>query len=444
MKFIFIISFLLYPYFVYGQKELPKKILFVVDGSGSMKEQWNGEMKWTIAMQTLSHIIDSIQKSHQNISFGIRILGHQNPREEKNCTDSKLELKFNTKQDKSSLESLLSKIQPQGQTPIVYALSQAFGDFENAKETQNSIILITDGFETCDGDLCAIADSLKKKRISINPYIIGLGVQPQFHERFKCVGTFIDAKEKKEFVNIVSKVVKQNVSKTSTQIVLIDKNQNIITDPIAYTIYDTYSGNTINTYINTVGKNNRIDTQYLDPMGTYNIVSHTKYALMKKNVVLKVGMHNVVYIQMPEGKFSVKSPNVGMKSVVRYQDEILTTTPIVVENRLIENPKYEIEVMSGPMRNIKDQSVSTEAPSTVNIPAYGSLSITAPDAGVLMITDDRDNRVIQKNYKIGVVKIDLLPGKYTCIYRNDKAKSTMKSVAKAFEIISTKILELKL
>ncbi|MBK7957808.1 MAG: VWA domain-containing protein [Bacteroidetes bacterium] len=182
-----------------------QRVLFIVDGSGSMKEQWKGDSKWNIAKETLIHLIDSLSNRNRNVEFAIRILGHQFPREQEVCTDSKLEIPFVQAPNMVHIKERLESIHPQGHTPIAFSLQEAAKDFPEDKDAINTILLITDGFETCNGDPCSVAQELKKKRIAINPYIIGLGVDPKYHENFKCVGTFVDATDKISFKQIVRK-----------------------------------------------------------------------------------------------------------------------------------------------------------------------------------------------------------------------------------------------
>jgi Ca-activated chloride channel family protein len=79
-----------------NQKYKPEltRILVVLDGSGSMKENWNGRTKFQTAAALLSKVIDSIEQKNSNVEFAVRVFGYQFPREQKNCTDSKLLVPF--------------------------------------------------------------------------------------------------------------------------------------------------------------------------------------------------------------------------------------------------------------------------------------------------------------------------------------------------------------
>ena len=58
----------------------PKKtrILFLLDGSGSMNAKWENSVRMTVAKQLLSKMVDSL-KTHKNLEMALRVYGHQFP-----------------------------------------------------------------------------------------------------------------------------------------------------------------------------------------------------------------------------------------------------------------------------------------------------------------------------------------------------------------------------
>ena len=140
------------------------RILILLDASGSMKENFDGQNKFAVATSLLQHVIDSIQLKNPNVQFALRVFGHQFPKSQRNCKDTKLEVPF-AKGNADAISSKMKTVTPQGQTAIAYTLFQALSDFPSDSLSTNSIILITDGIETCDGDLCSVAEQFNKKRV---------------------------------------------------------------------------------------------------------------------------------------------------------------------------------------------------------------------------------------------------------------------------------------
>ena len=128
------------------QKMEKLDLVVVLDISGSMREDWNGKNKYTIAKQLLYKLIDSVERKNPNVEFAIRGFGFQSPNTQKNCKDSKLLVPFG-KNNATKILDALEKISPQGMTPIAYSLQQAVNDFPADDKALNSIILITDGNE---------------------------------------------------------------------------------------------------------------------------------------------------------------------------------------------------------------------------------------------------------------------------------------------------------
>jgi Ca-activated chloride channel family protein len=82
------------------QQKLPDKtrILFLLDASGSMQEQWMrpNQSRWTVAKSILTKLVDSLRQNTK-LELGLRVYGHQSPQEQKNCKDSRLEVRSKQK-----------------------------------------------------------------------------------------------------------------------------------------------------------------------------------------------------------------------------------------------------------------------------------------------------------------------------------------------------------
>ena len=203
-----------------------------------MRGKWGNETKFAIAQKMLYQMADSIQKSNPNVELALRIFGHQSHRDKNNCTDTKLEVAF-TKNAANNFRTTLNNVKPQGHTPIAYSLYQSADDFPDS-ENINSIILITDGLENCEGNPCEASAYLKEKRITINPYIIGLDIADSIKNNFDCIGTFINAKDETTFEKVLQTVVKETLSKTTLEVNLLTfDNRKFSNIPIIF--YDHFS-----------------------------------------------------------------------------------------------------------------------------------------------------------------------------------------------------------
>ena len=185
-----------------GQKQyqqIPEKtrILFLLDGSGSMLGKWERTTRMGAAKQLLSELVDSL-RSNEQVELALRVYGHQFHRRLQNCKDTKLEVGFSPKNHDLIIRKLRD-ITPQGTTPISYSLQELEKDFPTDNSYRNIVIIITDGLESCDGDPCEVSRVLQKKQIFLRPFVIGLGMNKSFDEQFDCLGRFFDATNIRSF-----------------------------------------------------------------------------------------------------------------------------------------------------------------------------------------------------------------------------------------------------
>ncbi len=88
------------------------RILFLLDGSGSMLAQWEGKQRIQVAKTILSELVDSLA-TVKNVELGLRVYGHQFNKKYQNCKDTKLEVSFAPK-NHQILKNKLQDIRPQG------------------------------------------------------------------------------------------------------------------------------------------------------------------------------------------------------------------------------------------------------------------------------------------------------------------------------------------
>ncbi len=208
------------------KKQIPQttRLLFVLDASGSMNSEWEGDTRINIARQILSDMIDSIANVPY-VEVAMRVYGHQFNFKQKNCQDSKLEVAFASRNN-TQIRTILDGLEPKGTTPIAYSLEQATKDFPNdGKDTRNVIVMITDGIEACDGDPCAISRGLQEKGVFLKPFIVGMGIEPKYARGFDCMGRFFNAKTSKQFKGFLQEVVKQTLGKTTVTVELLDDKE---------------------------------------------------------------------------------------------------------------------------------------------------------------------------------------------------------------------------
>ncbi len=407
------------------------RVLFVVDASGSMVGKWNEKTKFDIAKNLLFHTLDSLELSGENIEFGLRLFGHQSPRQKNDCNDSKLEVPF-ARNNAQAFKKLLDKVKNQGQTPIAYSLFEALNDFPDDPMAKNVMILITDGLETCDGDPCSVSSVLQGKHIALRPFIIGLGMGKEGEDYFKCLGTYYDAVDEISFQNTLNVVISQALNNTTTQVNLLDSYGNPTETDVEITFYNHFSKRVDYSFVHSLDYYGFPDTLDINPVGIYDMTVHTTPPVVKRNIEIIPGKHNIIAVPAPQGQLILKiKGSMGFASIpciIRQtgKDEIIAVQNFNSIKKLLVGT-YDLEILTLPRlyyNNVKiEQSKNTE----IDIPTQGTLNLSVSRPGILSVYIKRNN-TLERVYEIKYIKspqsVRLQPGSYWVVYRPYQFKRT--------------------
>lgn len=167
-------------------------ILFIVDFSNSMNENFGRDTKISVAFSTMKEILAEIP---QNTKVGLRVYGHKvGIVSGKSCRASEL-ISPIVPNNTVNLYNQLTSVTPVGWTPITYALKQAvFVDFAG-NNSKKRIILISDGGENCDESPCDFIIELMKYRNDIKIDVIALAIgDKEANNQLKCVSLVTSGK----------------------------------------------------------------------------------------------------------------------------------------------------------------------------------------------------------------------------------------------------------
>lgn len=172
-----------------------------------MAEEWApGRTRFQQAGRFILALVDSLSKANDEVEFGLRVFGHQYPAQQKNCYDTKLEIKF-SRYNTVQMEARLEALHGYGVSPIAYSLSEAaMEDFANENKYAYSIVLVTDGGESCDGDICKVVNDLLQRKIFFRPYIVSLVDYAPLRDLYRCLGTFLTVANEREMPVTASKI----------------------------------------------------------------------------------------------------------------------------------------------------------------------------------------------------------------------------------------------
>ena len=149
-------------------KKPTKNIEIILDASGSMKALLGAKTRWATAQAVLKDVVSKLPK---DFSVGLRAYGHTlASTDPKTCTDSALVLPV-APLDPANVLAAAGKLAPRGETPLVYSILQTPADLKEVGG--GTVILITDGEESCKGDFTAAAVNLKASGLNLTLNIVG-------------------------------------------------------------------------------------------------------------------------------------------------------------------------------------------------------------------------------------------------------------------------------
>lgn len=428
------------------------RILFILDASGSMKGQWQGSSKFDLSKQILIHTIDSISKINPAVEFGLRVFGHQSPRSTNNCKDTKLEVPFG-KKNLAQVQKRLGEIRPQGQTPIEYTLMQSIADFPDDSLAGNSIVLITDGNETCGGNICNIALQMEEKGIVLKPFIVGLGLSDSLKKKFECAGIFYDVQNEDMFTNVMRVVISRALNATTSQVNLLDAYGVPTETDVEMTLYDHYTGEVKYNFVHTLNAKGNPDTLMIDPKVRYDLTVHSIPSVTKTNIELVPGIHNTIAVELSRGTLELKMEQAatnfsGVPCIIRKaeSDEILYVQDVNHSQKYITR-NYDLQILTLPAIRMYNIKIENGKITSVKIPKPGILTVTPSEPGVASVfskTDEGINKVFDFYQVSSSRSINLQPGSYEVIFRPDKGKQSKKTKEYSIQITSGKTSSVKL
>lgn len=429
------------------------RILFVLDASSSMYRDWGPETKWKTAVRVLNDIAKELNDK-PNVEMGMRVYGHLSPALQNDCTDSKLEVRIGPNKS-ASMKHKLSLIKPNGITPIAYSLEKCADDFPD-EPGRNVIILITDGEESCDGDPCSVATTLKKKNIVLSPFVIGLDIPKFAADGFSCIGSVSNADDAEEFEETLQVIVNRVLSNTTVQVNLNDAFGMPSETNVNMTFYEAASGLPVYNFYHTINFRGAPDTISIDPAVDYDLVVHTVPPITVEKVQLTPNKHNIVDVEAGRGSIKVETSTdktmpaalEKMKCLVRKADGFKTLNVQEVNEEsqyLIGN--YELVLLTLPRILVTGVKVSQSKTTTIKIPEPGILNISKSiDAygGIFMEQDNELIKIHSLNDQSRRETIALQPGTYRIIYRPKFSQDIHTTIDKEFVVKSGEQLTLNL
>ncbi|WP_027055033.1 vWA domain-containing protein [Mesorhizobium erdmanii] len=170
------------------------RVIIILDASGSMWAQIDGKPKLEIARESLRTVLQSVPADDE---IGFMAYGH---RQKGSCDDIQLIVPPQAG-SASAITDAADSLKFLGKTPLTAAVKQA-AEALRYTEDKATVVLITDGLETCGGDPCALGKELKASGVDFTADVVGFGLTADEGKQIACLaentgGKYIQASDEK-------------------------------------------------------------------------------------------------------------------------------------------------------------------------------------------------------------------------------------------------------
>ena len=180
------------------------KTILVLDASGSMWQEIADGYKIHIAQDVINDLLKTLPADQE---LGLMTYGH---RRTGDCGDIELLVPPGVG-TRGAIATSIEAIDPKGKTPLSAAVIQA-ADSLRIEENAATVILISDGRETCNLDPCAVGSELEDRGIDFTTHVIGFDINVEKdREQLRCLaentgGKFLTASTASELTEALVEV----------------------------------------------------------------------------------------------------------------------------------------------------------------------------------------------------------------------------------------------
>lgn len=160
---LFFAFFASYPAHAEGQR-----VILVLDASGSMWAKVEGRAKIDIAKDIVGKVVGAWKPEDE---LGLVAYGH---RRKGDCNDIETLIEPGPLNAAGFMQSV-EALSPKGKTPMTEAVRQAAGALKYT-EKRATVILVSDGIETCAQNICAMAEEMEKTGVDLTVHTVGFAL----------------------------------------------------------------------------------------------------------------------------------------------------------------------------------------------------------------------------------------------------------------------------
>ena len=430
-----------------GQRTEKTRLLLIMDCSNSMWDHWQSNSKIKVTQQVLLSFLDSISRQH-DVDVALRVFGHLN----KDQFGTRLEVPFGS-DNIYQLQSKIKTLVPQGGCTAAAALTDALSDFPATGSSRNLILIITDGMDDCDAEICDVARQVQLSGVVVQTFVLGIGGGAFSHA--SCAGSVFPVANEEEFSKTLYDIFRLSGHKAKVVLNMVDATGELYETEHPVAFYDHRTGVIRHSTIYSVDSKLKPDTLLMDPLVTYDMAVFTHPPLRRETMQFSIDRPNNVDIPVSEGtlkvQYSGQRPQwqqTNVDVIVRRagSGERVAAQEVGETGQYLAG-RYDVEVQTLPVTTLRGVEVRGNAATELSVPMPGMLVLSKPKGittgAIFRLRDGQVEFATDLNPSTAGERMLLQPGQYELVLHPQNATKYDKVQTRRFVIESSQTTKIQ-
>lgn len=462
MRRIFIFAALiLFGVAVQAQQPEKTRLLLIVDCSHTMWDHWQSNAKIKVTQQVLLSFLDSIahmgsspalregaEGRRGNVDVALRVFGHEN----KMNFSTRLEVPFGSN-NFYQLQSKIKTLVPQGGCTAATALTDALNDFPATDDARNLILIITDGMDDCDAEICEVARQVQLSGVVVQTFVLGIGGGA--FRNADCAGSLFLVPHEEDYAKTMYDIFRLSGKKAKVVLKMVDSSGELYETEHPVAFYDHRTGVIRHSTIYSVDNKLKPDTLLMDPLVTYDMAVFTHPPLRREAMQFSIDRPNNVDITVSEGtlkvQYSGQRPQwqqTAVDVIVRRagSGERVAAQEVGEVGQYLAG-RYDVEVQTLPVTTLRGVEVRGNAATELSVPMPGMLVLSKPKGittgAIFRLHDGQVEFATDLNPSTAGERLLLQPGQYELVLHPQNTTKYDKVQTRRFVIESSQTTKIQ-
>ncbi|HEY5918007.1 MAG TPA: hypothetical protein VIU13_11420, partial [Chryseolinea sp.] len=260
-------------------------------------------------------------------------------------------------------------------------------------------------------------------------------------------GRYINADTPSKFFEVLNESIDASFAKTTVSVQLLDGNSRPTETNVNITFVNSVTGNPMYDFVHYLDRSGRPDTVQIEPVVDYEIIVNTIPPVVKKDMAITLGKHNLISIGAAQGNLVVQQEgrrDNNLQSIVHLNGQagIVNTQQSNITVRYLVG-RYQVETLTLPRRTFEAE-IQPNKTKTILLPAPGVVNFNTIATGYGSIyelkADGTQEWVLNVNELKPQFSLNLLPGQYKIVFRVKQTTGSKYTGYKKFAVKSGETL----